>query len=167
MTSTSTCDIAIFQLHSDFPTAGHVMPRFQKNLVGVGNMCDANCTVKFTIHVVKIYSPTGTPIITGWRETTGPCLWCMSIMPNPDNMLLLPDDQKTTTLQESSDYDTPSVEELIRYFHAAAGFPVRDTWLKSIKVGNLASWPGIIYQNSSKACCTTNKTLKGHMFQVQ
>ena len=60
-------------------------------------------------------------------------------------MHMLPDDHKTTTLQSFSDYDIPSVEALIRYFHVAAGFPVRNTWLEFIKAGNFVSWPGLAY----------------------
>ena len=74
------------------------MAGFQENLVGVGHMCVANCTIKFTKHAVNIYSSTGTPIITGCLETTGPRLWRMSIMPNSVNMPPLPNDRKTTTL---------------------------------------------------------------------
>ena len=88
-------------------------------------------------------------------------------MPNPVNMQPLPDDQKTTTLQAFSAYDIPSVEALIRYFHAAEGFPVRDTWLKAIKAGNFASWPGLTYQNLAKSFPKTYDTLKGHMVQVR
>ena len=142
------------------------MPGFQYNLVGVGPMFYTNCTVKFTKHAVTIYSPTGRPIITGWRETTGPCLWRMSIMPNPSNMPPLPDDHKTTTLQDFSAYDLPSVEVLTRYFHAAAGFSVHDTWLKAIIAGNFALWQGITYQNAAKAFPITDETFKGHMVQV-
>ena len=29
-------------------------------------------------------------------------------------------------------YDLPSLEALARYMHAAAGFPVRSTWLRAI-----------------------------------
>ena len=103
------------------------MSGFQENLVVVGPMCDANRTVTFEKHAVNIYSPTGTPIITGWRETTEPCIWFMFIIPNPPDTPLLPDDHKTTTLKSFSAYDLPSVETLIQYFHAAAGFPVRNT----------------------------------------
>ena len=73
-------------------------------------------------------------------------------MPNTLDMPPIPDDHKTNTLQAFSDYDLPSVEALIRYFHTASGFPVRDTWLKSIKAGKFASWPGLTYQNAAKAC---------------
>ena len=31
------------------------------------------------------------------------------------------------SLAAFSDYDLPSVEALVRHFHAAAGYPVRDT----------------------------------------
>ena len=103
------------------------MPGFQENLVSVGPMCDTHYTVTFTNNAVNMYSSTGTPIITGWRETTGPRLWHMSIMPNPVNMPPLPNDQKTTTLQASSAYNPPSVDALILYFHAAVGLPIRDT----------------------------------------
>ena len=103
------------------------MTGFQENLVGVGPMYEANCTFIFTKHAVNIYSPTRTQIITGWRETTGPRFCCMSIFTNPSDMPPLPDEHKTTTLRDFSYYDIPSVESLIQYFHAAAGFPVRDT----------------------------------------
>ena len=129
MMSTSTCYLSISQLPSEFTTTGHVMPGFQENLVDVVPMCHANCTIIVTKYAFNIYIPTGTPIITGWCETTGPCIWCMSIMPNPVNMPLPPDYHKTTTLQSFSDYDRPSVEALIQYFHADAGFPVCYIWL--------------------------------------
>ena len=55
------------------------MPGLQENFVGVGPMCDANCTIKFTKYAVNIYSPTGTKFIADWRETklelvSGACL---------------------------------------------------------------------------------------------
>ena len=72
-------------------------------------MDDASCTETFTKHAVNIYSPSGTTIITDWREATGTRLCIMSILPNPSYMPLLLDDQKTTILQAFSDYYLPSV----------------------------------------------------------
>ena len=128
-------------------------------------MCDSNCTVTFTKHAVNIYSSSGTSISTGWRETNGPRLWCMSIITNRLDMPPLPDVHKNNALQALSEYDLPSVEALIRQFHAAADLTVRDTWLKPIKEGNFASCTGFNYQNAPKACTITGKTLKGHMVQ--
>ena len=75
----------------------------------------------------------------------------MSIIPNPVNMPPLPNDHKTTTLQAFSAYDLLILEALIRYFHAAAGFPVRGTCLKYIKAGKFALWTGLTYQNVANA----------------
>ena len=57
------------------------------------------------------------------------------------------------------------MEALVRYMHAAAGFPVRSTWLKVIKNGNFNSWPGLTYNNAAKYCPRSMETIKGHMVQ--
>ena len=110
------------------------MPVFQENLVGVGPMCDVNCTVTFSKRAVNIYSPTVNPIITGWCETDGTCLWCMYILPNPEEVPLLSSalDSHKNSLQDFSSFDLPSLEALVWYFHTATGFSVRNTWLKAI-----------------------------------
>ena len=72
----------------------------------------------------------------------------------------------TASLAAFSAYDLPSVEALVQYFHAAAGYPVKDTWLKAIKAGNYKSWPGLTHQNASKYCPVPLATLKGHMVQT-
>ena len=52
---------------------------------------------------------------------------------------------------------------MVRYLHAAAGFPVKDTWLKAIKAGNYKTWPGITAENINKHFPDSVETLKGHM----
>ena len=53
------------------------------------------------------------------------------------------------SLQALSAYVLPNVEFLVCYFHSAAGFPVRDTWLHGTKYGNYSSWPGLTYINTA------------------
>jgi hypothetical protein len=60
-----------------------------------------------------------------------------------------------------------SVGALVHYLHAAAGFPVKSTWLAAIKAGNYASWPGLTYANASKYCPSSDETIKGHLSQVR
>ena len=76
----------------------------------------------------------------------------MYLPTNPEDVLPLSSAPAVhkTSLQDFSAYVLPSVETLVRYFHAAVGFPVRNTWLKYIKAGNFASWPGLTYQNAAK-----------------
>ena len=61
----------------------------------------------------------------------------------------------------------PSVEALAIYFHAAAGYPVIDTWLKAIKAGNYDSWPDLTYINATEYCPSADETIKGHMVQTR
>ena len=67
----------------------------------------------------------------------------------------------------NSAYDLPSVEALVIYFHADAGYPVIDTWLKAIKAGNYDSWLGLTYINATKYCQSEDKIIKGHMLQTR
>lgn len=90
--------------------------------------------------------------------------------------MLLPEDkdlpQHYPTSSEASleafrAYDLPSVQALVPYFHAAVGFPVRNTWLKAIKAGNYESWMGLTYNNAAMYCPSANETLRGHMVQTR
>ena len=70
----ATCNLASPHLPADFPKTGYVMPEFHKNLVGIGPMCNAGYTVKFTADAVIVSNQDGVPVITGWREATTPRL---------------------------------------------------------------------------------------------
>ena len=91
----------------------------------------------------------------------------MSLLPEDKIIPDITPNAQQSTLKAFSTYDLSSVEALIRYFHAAAGFPVRYTWLKAIKAGNFDLWPGLTYQNATKYCPTSKETIKGHMVQTR
>ena len=82
-------------------------------------------------------------------------------------ILLPPPDAQQSTLKAFIAYDLTSVEDLIRYFHAAAAFPVQYTWLRAIKAGNFESWPGLTYQNAVKFCPICKENIKVHMVQTR
>ena len=77
----------------------------------------------------------------------------------------MPHDANRTTLKAYSAYDLPSVRTLIRYFHAAAGYLVRSTWLKAIGSGNYSTWPGLTLANATKYCPSATDTILGHLVQ--
>ena len=134
-TSAAKSTLPIPQLSADFPTTGYIMPTFTNTLIIIGPICDANCTVVFKKQDVTIISPEGKPILQGWIEKKLPRLWRFALKPNDRG------EQKYTTTNQKrpeahSVYDLPSVEALVRYMHAAEGFPVKYTWLKAIKNGN-------------------------------
>ena len=106
-----------------------VFPDFEHTLIGIGGFCDAGCQVVFDKTSVTIYDRQDRPVLQGWRESDGARLWRFSLLPEPTDLLPASEESQTTTLGAYSAYDMPSVEALVRYFHASAGFPVRDTWL--------------------------------------
>jgi len=139
------------------------MPSFQHNLLGIGKICDSDCRVVFDKTSVTILAPDGTTLLQGWREQAGAKLWCFSLIPS-HYISPTPPPLPPTAINA---HDLPSVSALIHYLHAAAGFPVKSTWLAAIKAGNFASWPGLTYANASKFCPSSNKTIKGHLTQVR
>ena len=56
---TAMATLPIPQVNADFPTKGYIMPTFTNTLVGVGPICDANCTVVFKKEDVTLLSPKG------------------------------------------------------------------------------------------------------------
>ena len=58
---------------------GHVISGFTHNLFDIGNLCDKDCKVLFTKHLVIIYDRNNKPFLKGWRETSGAKLWRISL----------------------------------------------------------------------------------------
>ena len=59
-------------------------------------------------------------------------------------------------------YELKTQPELVRYYHAAAGFPTKPSWLKAIKNKQYASWPGLTWEAVNKHFPESEETLKGH-----
>ena len=164
--SSARADSLLTQLPPKAREGGHIMPSFKHNLMGLGPICDADCTVTFSKTTVTIFDPRGQPIGTGWREPKRSRLWRISLLPEAHDIPTAPDDAESSSLQAFSAYDLPSVQALVHYLHAAAGFPVKSTWLKAIKAGNFATWPGLTYNNAAKYYPhSSDETIMGHLAQ--
>jgi hypothetical protein len=55
-------------------------------------------------------------------------------------------------------YELPSIEQTIRYLHAAADFPTKATWLSAIRQGNYNTWPLITVANVHKNFLQSDET---------
>ena len=66
----------------------------------------------------------------------------------------------------NSVYGLTSKEEAIKWMHAVCGYPVKYTWIKSIKAGNNKGWPMITERNVARYHPETTKTPKEHMNQT-
>ena len=130
--SSATCEMALPELKDEIALDGHMMPGFKHNLAGISKWCDEDCTVKYTKKDVTIYNPKGVPIVRGWREAPPSKLWRMALVPE-EKQDIQDHEGDIVPLSAFSAYDLPSVEALVRFFHAAAGYPVKNTWLRAIK----------------------------------
>ena len=79
--SLGTGELNIPNIPYDLPVTGHIMPGFKHTLIGVGTLCDSDCTVTFTRVTVIIRDSQGSPVLTGWREKSGPRLCITALQP--------------------------------------------------------------------------------------
>ena len=60
-------------------------------------------------------------------------------------------------------YKLPSIEEGIRWMHAACDYPAKSTWIKAIMKGNYAGWPLRSVKNVHAHYPETDEILMGHL----
>ncbi len=107
-----------------------------------------------TVHKKNTFclQPFRKPVLQGWRDANGP--WSVSH-----------DEKRPLTVSRSQKGIAASAYNLfqtIRYLHAAAGFPAKDTWIKAFK-RNYKTWPGMTAKVVSKRFPESMEALKGHM----
>ncbi len=59
-------------------------------------------------------------------------------------------------------YELKTQPELVRYYHVAAGFPSKPTWVKAIRNKQFASWPGLTVDAIKHPYADSKETPKGH-----
>jgi hypothetical protein len=64
-------------------------------------------------------------------------------------------------------YETDIIPNLIRYLHAAAGYPVKRTWVRAIKMNYFAGWPGLTAKRVLRHLGPCEHTTNGHMKLVR
>jgi hypothetical protein len=129
--STHTCDLLLPKLPLEF-TKTHIIPGLAtSSLLYVGQLVDANCSVKFDRTSVEVLH-NHKRILEGVRnERNG--LWTVDLQDNNSHS----DKYKTTTTNLKSErshrvYECTNKRDLVRFLHVAAFSPVQDTWLKAI-----------------------------------
>jgi hypothetical protein len=88
--------------------SGHVMPSFPHTLIGLGPFADQGCNIVFTNTSITVYHPNGYPILSGWRDETGPCLWHFPLTAEASN----PQDASTATVPQPPSLAPPPLSPL-------------------------------------------------------
>jgi hypothetical protein len=63
-------------------------------------------------------------------------------------------------------YEVKAIPNLIRFLHAAAGYPVIKTWLKAIERNLYIGWPGLTTKQVRKYLLPSEHTAKGHLHMM-
>ncbi len=155
-----------FESLSDEARKADVLPGLQPNsLISVSKIADANYTPIFhprregvTVHKKNTFwlQLLCKPVLQGWRDANG--LWQLS----RDQRKPIRGSRRKQEVAANV-YSLPSMPQTIRYLHAAAGCPPKDTWIKATKNGNYATWPGITTEAVNRHFTELVETQKGHM----
>jgi hypothetical protein len=100
------------------------------------------------------------PVLQGCRDERG--LWYVPIA-NETTI-----DPSLNIVESAMNvYELPSTNEVVRWMHAALGYPTKSTLLTAAKHGNLVTFPGMTPENISKHFPESEETQKGHMKQTR
>ena len=136
-----------------------ILPGLKTSLMSVNKLAEEGYTTIFhpgekgaTIHKpgTLTIKTTESPILQGCKNK-GEKLWTITSEEYQDKE------------QANNVYDLPSIKQVVKYLHAAAGFPVAETWIKAIKAGNYNTWPTISPEIVRRHFPESSETQKGHM----
>jgi hypothetical protein len=135
-----------------------VIPELKQALMSIKQLADQGYTTIFHPHLkgVTVHDNDGFKLVTskpsllqGWREKGG--LWTVPLV-----------EEKAMNV-----YELPSTKEVVRFQHAALGFPTKATLLTSIRNNNLVTFPGMTTNNIGKFFPESDESQRGHMKQTR
>jgi len=158
--------------HNLRPGAGemNIVPNLHSILISVPKMAEHGYIAVFDKKEARINDGTtttitasGEPIIVAPRcNDSG--LWKMNLDLDYEILGRTSSDQFITGVDVANAiFDLPNSRQSLMYFHAAAGFPTKESCTDAVQAGNYATWPGLTTTLISKHFPDSNETQKGHM----
>ena len=149
----------------------NVVPGVHTSLISASKMADAGYITILDKDELNIYDSTTTTIalskkamLKGYRCTQSG-LWRIPLKDKVQN-----ENTDTILMQRPSAsesichvFELPSTKKTIVYYHACAGFPTQETWLRAICAGNYDTWPGLTASSAAKHFPEHDEEKKGHM----
>jgi hypothetical protein len=148
----------------------NIVPNLHSTLISVPKMADHGYIAVFNKTEARIYNGTtttittlGEPLIVAPRcNITG--LWKMELdldfeilgQEHPNHFI-------AGVNAANAIFNLPNTRKSLMYYHALAGFPVKETFMDAVCTGNYATWPGLTTTLISKHFPDSKETQKGHM----
>jgi hypothetical protein len=143
----------------------NIVPDLHSTLISVLKLADAGYTTVFSKAGMMIYddyttkiSASNPPVLDAERcNSTG--LW----------KLPLDDKTKETSINSPTNeainaiFDLPSARQTFLWYHASAGFPVKEQFIKAVRNGNYTTWPKLTVTLINMYMPDSDKTAKCHL----
>ncbi len=148
----------------------NIAPNLHSTLISVPKMADHEYIAVFVKIEARIYDGTTTTItaleepiiIVPWWEDTS--LWKMELDLDFEILGREHPEQFVAGVDEANAiFDLPNTRQSLMYLHAAAGFPVKETFLDAVRARNYATWPGLMTTLIAKHFPDLDEMQKGHM----
>ena len=159
----------------------HMVPGITTaSLLSTGELADAKYISIFGEEEVNIYDANNTKItctrgavLRGYRDRNAG-VYRIPLVENVQNLntdTVIVNVPPSRLLQQNppsyetinSVYELRSQNEIIRFYHAAAGYPTKATWIDAVNRGYFASWPGLKADLIRRHFPESEETQKGHM----
>jgi hypothetical protein len=119
----------------------NIVPGLHSALVSAPKLADTGYTMVLTKHGMAIYGDNTTaitasnPPILKSNQCQDTGLWRLN---------LDPDDNHATPKMINVIFNLPSSREIFLWYHASAGFPLKETFIDAVRNGNYATWPKLM-----------------------
>jgi hypothetical protein len=127
-----------------------------KTLLSVSQLCKADCQVVFNDRTVAVHHQ-GKIVLKGGMQN-GSALWKMEIPNGPECTLEL-------TANAAIYFNTAA--EIVKFMHAALGYPTLATLDKALAMGLVKGFPGLTQHTLRSHPPFSDATVKGHMAQTR
>jgi len=166
----------------------HMTPGLENHLISTNRFVEEDYVQVFDKEQVNIYDANDVEIKTtrgavlrGWRVPREG-LWRIPLVKganqqsnqNTDTAALSKAPQQILQKRPpptrdivSNVYELKTRPELVRYYHAAAGFPTKPSWLAAIRNGHYRTWPGLDAAIAAKYFPESHETWRGHGRKVK
>ncbi len=144
----------------------NIIPGLHAPLISVPKLADTGYITVFEKNIANVYNKSTTTVTASKRpvlqaprcQTSG--LWTMGIDPSKRT-----GETEADATPESINalFDLPSTKQTALWYHAAAEWPEKETFLAAIRKGNYAMWPGLTVKMMSRHYPESIETKKGHM----
>jgi hypothetical protein len=143
----------------------NIVPGLHSTLVSIPKLVDTGYTTVFSRKGVAIYDDHTTtitankpPVLEANRyNLTG--LWKLPL--HPEGIAANGEPQQDEVIHVI--FDLPSTRQNFLGYHAVAGFPPKETFIRAVCNGNYAMWPKLTIQLIHKYMPDLDETAKGHL----